>query len=237
MTLGGAHPRVTEVHLTKQVVRVSLIAMLRLLFSIALLAACAAQESTQEQHLQESGSAVVLAHSTFAHGYRHGYDEGYHAGNIDINMGRAPRGKLSNLRDVKVGYSPQFGPRALFDRGFQAGLKAGYNDGYMGRAFRAVENLRAVADSLEQSPSPADPGHVYFDQGFVTGYNDGYSHGGSDDYAPAQLDFHHVSCGQASRQPGPGSGSYCEGYQRGFALGHADGFALRPGSARLEASK
>src|SRR5215467_10226034 len=126
--------------------------MLRLFFSVAILAACAAaQEPAQEEHLHEAGSAVVLAHSTFAHGYRHGYDEGYHAGNIDINMGRPPRMKLSELRDVKVGYSSQFGPRSVFDKGFHAGLKAGYNDGYMGRTFRAVENLRAVADSLEAS--------------------------------------------------------------------------------------
>ena len=35
----------------------------------------------------------------------------------------------------------------------------------------------------------------------------------------------------------PGEESYCEGYRRGFALGHADGFLLRPEGGRLEASK
>lgn len=213
--------------------------MLRLLFSVAMLAVCAgAQVPAPEQHLQEAGSAAVLAHSTFAHGYRHGYDEGYHAGNTDINMGRVLRVKLSDLHDVKVGYSSQFGSRSVFDKGFQAGLKAGYSDGYFGRTFRAVENLRAVADSLEQSASPADPSHIYFDQGFLTGYNDGYARGGSNNSSVAQIDFHFVSCAKPAWQPDMATnGSYCEGYRRGFVLGHADGFALRPGSARLEASK
>ena len=212
--------------------------MLRLLFSVAILAAsAAAQVPTQEHHLQEAGSAAVLAHSTFAHGYRHGYDEGYHAGNIDINMGRAARVKLSDLHDVKVGYSSAFGPRSIFEKGFQAGLKAGYNDGYMGRNFRAVENLRALGDSLEQSPFPSDPIHAYFDQGFLTGYNDGFTHGESDDSSAAQIDFHYVNCTQPSQLPDIGNESYCDGYRRGFVLGHDDGFALRPGSARLEASK
>jgi hypothetical protein len=213
--------------------------MLRLLFSIAMLAVCAAtQAPAQELHLREAGSAAVLAHSTFAHGYRHGYEEGYHAGNTDINMGRALRVKLSDLRDVKVGYSSQLGSRAVFDKGFQAGLKAGYSDGYLGRTFRAIESLRAVAGSLEPSAAPADPSHISFDQGFLTGYNDGYEHGGSNNSSVAEIDFHLVSCAKPAWQPDMATnGSYCEGYRRGFVLGHADGFVLRPGSARLEASK
>ncbi len=213
--------------------------MLRLLLSIAFLASwAAAQTQTTEAHLEETGSAAVLAHSTFAHGYRHGYEEGYHAGNTDINMGRAMCTRLSDLHEIKTGYSSKFGPRSVFEKGFQAGLKAGYNDGYLGRAFRAVENLRAVAESLEQAPLPADPGHTIFDQGFLTGYNDGYERGGSDNSSAAQLDFHYVNCEHPAQTANVAAeGSYCEGYRRGYALGHADGFALRPASARMEASK
>ena len=213
--------------------------MLRLLLSVAILYSwAAAQAQTPETHLEEAGSAAVLAHSTFAHGYRHGYEEGYHAGNTDINMGRAMRAKLSDLHDMKTGYSSQFGPHSVFEKGFQAGLKAGYSDGYLGRAFRAVENLRAVADSLEQASLPADPSHTVFDQGFLTGYNDGYERGGSDNSSAAQLDFHYVSCAHPPQTADVAAeGSYCEGYRRGYALGHADGFALRPGSTRMEASK
>jgi flagellar biosynthesis/type III secretory pathway protein FliH len=215
--------------------------MLRFLIAFALFAACAiAQAQTVDPHLQEEGVAAVLSHCTFAHGYRHGYEEGYHAGNTDINMGRSPRNTLADLHDVKIGYSSKFGPKKLFEEGFHAGLKAGYNDGYMGRNFRAVESLRSVAAALKAEDLPADPNHAYFDQGFVTGYSNGLEHGSSDPSASAQIDFHLVDCAQfhpASQSDAPAQGSYCEGYRRGFALGHADGFVLRPEGSRLEASK
>jgi hypothetical protein len=153
-------------------------------------------------------------------------------------MGRLMRAKLADLRDVKTRYSSKFGPRSVFDKGFQAGLKAGYSDGYLGRSFRAVENLRSVAGSLEQSPLPADPKHAVFDEGFLTGYGDGFERGGSDNSSAALIDFHYVSCAHPTKQADAAAeGSYCEGYRRGFALGHDDGFALRPGSTRMEASK
>src|ERR1041385_351411 len=120
----------------------------RFILSFTFLAVCAgALAQSQDMHFQEAGSAAVLARSTFAHGYRHGYEEGYHAGNTDINMGRSPRSKLTELRDLKIGYTSKFGPKKLFEEGFHAGLKAGYADGYMGRNFRAVGNLRSVAAS------------------------------------------------------------------------------------------
>jgi len=40
------------------------------------------------------------------------------------------------LSRTESGICPQFGPRNVFERGFQAGLKAGYGDGYSGRLFR-----------------------------------------------------------------------------------------------------
>lgn len=223
-----------------------MVSMLRQLFPLLMLAACAAAQApadqvpVQESHLKEAGSAIVLAHSTFAHGYRHGYEEGYHYGNTDINMGRPVREKLSGLHDLKTGYLPQFGPRSIFNKGFQTGLKAGYSDGYLGRNFRVVDTMRALAGSLQQSPFPADPRHTYFDEGFLAGYNDGYAHGGSDDSSAAQLDFHFVSCARfspASQSDPVSETSYCEGYRRGFVLGHGDAFVLRPGTTRMEASK
>jgi hypothetical protein len=213
----------------------------RFLLAFAFLAMCAgAYAQTQEVHLQEAGSAIMLARSTFAHGYRHGYEEGYHAGNTDINMGRAPRSRLSELRDLKTGYSAQLGPRKVFADGFHAGLKAGYSDGYLGRSFRAVDNLRALAASLDDSAPASDPKHVYFDQGFMSGYNNGFERGSSDNSSTAEIDFHLVGCAQfhpTSQRDLPAESSYCEGFRRGFALGHTDGFVLRPEGARLEASK
>ncbi len=215
--------------------------MVRSLVALALFAASAmAHAQALDPHLQEEGSAAVVAHCTFAHGYRHGYEEGYHAGNTDINMGRSQRTKLRELRDLKIGYSSKFGPKKLFEEGFHAGLKAGYSDGYMGRNFRAVESLRNVAASLKVENLPPDPNHSYFDQGFATGYNNGLEQGGSSQSSTANVDFHFVDCGKfqpANQHDISAQANYCDGYRRGFALGHADGFALRPESSRLEASK
>jgi hypothetical protein len=187
-----------------------------------------------ESHLSEPISGVVFVRSAFAHGYRHGYEEGYHLGNIDINMGRLARIKKGQFRGLSLGYSSSFGPRRSFEGGFQAGLKAGYADGYDGRTFRAVELVRSVAAELTEAPSPADPNSLYFDQGVGAGYYDGLQQGAS---APA--DFRGVSCAQfhPERQEDlPAEGSYCEGYQRGFVLGHSDALALADRPA-LEASK
>jgi flagellar biosynthesis/type III secretory pathway protein FliH len=213
----------------------------RFLLAVAIFALCfGAPAQSQDMHLQEAGSAIVLSHSTFAHGYRHGYEEGYHIGNTDINMGRAPRAKVAELHDLKTGYLSQLGPKKVFEEGFQAGLKAGYSDGYLGRNFRAVETLRGLATALDDSNPTADPKHVYFDQGFASGYTQGFERGGSDGSSAAQIDFRVVGCVQfhpASQRDLPAESSYCEGYRRGFALGHADGFVLRPEGARMEASK
>ena len=212
--------------------------MARLLLILFLAAGVAATARSQDLHLSEPGSAIVLSHSAFAHGYRHGYDEGYHIGNIDISLGSSQRRTLKGFRGAKLGYAPQFGPRNVFERGFVAGLKAGYGDGYSGRPFRAVDTLRSVSASLEDTQSAS--GFTHFDEGFLSGYNEGFERGGSDQSSTAQVDFHFVGCagGQSEKQNDlPGAPSYCEGYRRGFALGHADGFLLGPEGGRLEASK
>jgi hypothetical protein len=161
-------------------------------------------------------------------------------GNTDICVGTLPRTKLKEVRGLKLGYAPQFGPRRIFEQGFHAGLKSGYGDGYYGRQFRAVDSLRAASIALDDSRPTADPAFAYFDQGFFSGYNEGFERGGSGNSSTAQLDFHFVSCPNfhPAKQSGlPAEKSYCEGYRRGFALGHADGVVLHPGTASLEASK
>ena len=214
--------------------------MARLMLALLVIAELAVSAQAQDQHLSEVGTAVVLSHSAFAHGYRHGYEEGYHVGNADASLGTAARAKLKDLRGLKLGYAPQFGPRHAFEHGFQAGLKAGYSDGYSGRLFRAVDSLRSVAASLQETGSQADPKFIYFDDGFFSGYNEGFDRGGSDQSSTAQVDFHFVGCANfhPARHGAPrAEESYCDGYRRGFALGHADGFMLRPESGLLEASK
>jgi flagellar biosynthesis/type III secretory pathway protein FliH len=214
--------------------------MARLLLALFVAAGLAASAQAQDPHLSEAGSAVVLSHSPFAHGYRHGYEEGYHVGNADASLGTAPRAKMKDIHGLKLGYAPQFGARHAFEHGFQAGLKAGYSDGYSGRLFRAVDSLRSVAASLQETGSRADPKFIYFDDGLSSGYNEGFDRGGSDESSTAQVDFHFVGCANfhPGRQRDPHTEeSFCDGYRRGFALGHADGFLLRPESRRLEASR
>jgi hypothetical protein len=212
--------------------------MARLLLILFLAAGVAVTAKSQDLHLSESGSAVVLSHSAFAHGYRHGYEEGYHVGNTDVSLGTLQRSKLKDFHGLKLGYSSEFGSRKVFERGFLAGLKAGYADGYSGRLFRAVDTLRSVSASLEGTHLASDGWFTHFDDGFTSGYDEGFNHGGSDQSSTAQVDFHFVGCVNSKKQHNlPGEKSYCEGYRRGFALGHADGFLLRPEGGRLEASK
>src|ERR1700746_3686945 len=135
--------------------------------------ATGAAEAAAEIHYSEAGTAAILMRSAFAHGYRHGYEEGYHQGNIDINMGRQPHTKFSQLHDLSAHYSPEFGSRKSFDAGFQQGVRAGYMDGFAGRMFRGLENLRLSAMELDQKAAQADPRNLYFDQGFSAGYDHG----------------------------------------------------------------
>lgn len=214
--------------------------MARLLLAICLGTALTFPAHAEDLHLHETGCAAVLSRSAFAHGYRHGYEEGYHLGNTDINMGTEHRTSFKNAHGVKLGYSSQFGSRSAFQKGFQAGLRIGYRDGYSGHKFRAIGTLRSLAVSLEEAHSPADPKSAYFDQGFFSGYNEGLERGGSGQPSAAQVDFHFVGCSNfhpAKQSDQSAKKSYCEGYQRGFALGAGDNLVLGPDVSRLEASK
>jgi len=191
----------------------------------------------QEKHLQESGTAVILERSAFAHGYRHGYEQGYHQGNIDANMARPPKTKMAQFKGLPLGFDSSFGSKKSFELGFAAGLQAGYGDGYAGHVFRVVSQLRNAASALDRGPALDDS---YFDKGMAAGYRDGFDRAASDPSGPRALDFRTVPCSkfaspnQPDNSAGPG---YCEGYRRGFILGHGDGLALLPEGRLLEASK
>ena len=60
--------------------------------------------------------------------------------------------------------------------------------------FRAVDTLRSVSASLEDTHSAADLSFAHFDEGFVSGYDEGFDRGGSDQSSTAQVDFHIVGC-------------------------------------------
>lgn len=215
--------------------------MRRMLPSIILfLTACTALPATsQESHFAEAGSGVVLTRSAFAHGYRHGYEEGYHLGNIDVNMGRLARKKRDQFHGLNQGYSSQFGPKKSFETGFEAGVRAGYSDGFTGRSFRAIGTMRQLARALEP-PSPADASSVYFDQGLASGYSDGFQRAANSLPLDPPLDAVAVAC-VAFRPLKPqdvgAEGSYCEGYRRGYVMGHNDALVLGVDRPALEAVK
>lgn len=206
---------------------------------ICLLTLCFLPAQSQETHLGEQGSGAIFSRSAFAHGYRHGYEEGYHLGNIDANMGRLARTKKSQLHGLSLNYSSEFGSKKSFEEGFRAGVLPGYGDGYSGRSFRAVESMRTIATSLEEESTAGDPASSSFDQGLASGYHDGLQRRDAPSQSPAPLDFHNVGCvPQAEKQNDlPVQGGYCDGYRRGFVLGHEDALVLSPGQIALEASK
>lgn len=200
--------------------------LLSALLSAALfLVAAAALAADNDVHFSEQGSGVVFRRSCFAHGYRHGYEVGYHLGNLDINMNRRPRAKREQFHGLQTGYLSHFGGKKSFENGFWAGVKAGYGDGYAGRNFRAVESLRALASSLDENISPADPHNFYFDSGFSAGYGNGLQHVAD---SPASVSSGVTDCAPFHMYDRSAQDSFCEGYRRGYVLGHGDG--LLPGS-------
>lgn len=199
-----------------------------------------AQSTANDSHLREAGSGAIFMRSAFAHGYRHGYEEGYHLGNIDVNMSRQPRTKASQFHGVASRYSPDCGPRKSFEAGFQEGLRVGYTDGFVGRPFRAIENLRFIAMALDQSPASTDPSNVYFDQGFSTGYDAGLDHARKVGAEGANLNVRLIGCTPfhpSKHQDIAAEGSFCDGYHRGYVLGHSDGMVLTPETTALSARK
>jgi hypothetical protein len=197
--------------------------------------------AVQENHCQEPGTGPLLSRSAFAHGYRHGYEAGYHEGNIDINMARRARTEFKQFKGLPLGYAPGFGPRKSFDFGFALGLRAGYSDGYAGRRFRAIGSLRSIAESVSPSAPPSDPGNTFFDRGVTLGYQDGFASARPEGKGSGivGVDLQDVPCSFHARkkQDEAAESSYCDGYRRGFVLGHGDGLTLRPGEGLLEASK
>lgn len=208
--------------------------------AVVCLIGLAAPQSIPENHCRETGTGVLFTRSAFAHGYRHGYEAGYHEGNIDINMARPARKSIKLFKGLSLGYESSFGPKKSFSAGFELGLKAGYSDGYAGRMFRAVDGLRAVAGSLKEGPDHADANNINFDRGITVGYKEGFaqSHSAGGSSRAAATSVESVKCVYAANQnEAEAETSYCDGYRRGFVLGHTDGLVMGPGPGLLEASK
>ncbi|HLY98996.1 MAG TPA: hypothetical protein VKT33_08015 [Candidatus Angelobacter sp.] len=185
-------------------------------------------------HWNEQGSGAIFRRSCFAHGYRHGYEEGYHLGNLDINMNRKPRAKREQFHGLPTGYLPRFGGKKSFENGFWTGLKAGYGDGYAGRNFRAVNSFRALASSINENPAPSDPHNLYFDSGFSAGYGHGLRRVAG---TPASISSDTTDCAPFPIYNRSAQDSFCEGYRRGYVLGHGDGLLTGSKTPAFEARR
>lgn len=194
----------------------------------------------QETHLRENGTGALLSRSAFAHGYRHGYEQGYHQGNVDANMARPAKTKLAQLKGLPLGYESRFGPKKSFEMGFTSGLQAGYEDGYAGRVFRAIAQLREAGSALDTRPASDDPTNLKFDKGVAAGYHAGFDRSASPPFAARDSDPQSAHCSQhteAVSQENAGGQPYCEGYRRGYLMGRADRTFLPLGRPLLEAGK
>ena len=168
-----------------------------------------------ERHLQDSPVGALYQNSAFAHGYRHGYEQGFHAGDVDVHMGRTVQ-VVPKSKDGSRDYSAMFGSKLLFQEGYQAGLRSGYNDAILGLEFRASERIRSVASGLNPVLSPSR--RSYFDEGFADGFKSSHSSGAPVERVTAE----YVEQYCRTTISGLHGLEYCSGFSRGYMLGIAD---------------
>jgi hypothetical protein len=191
---------------------------------LVLLVLTSAPAMAQDSHLAGDPSRDLFGCSAFAHGYLHGYERGFHDGDLDLQLGhsRQDAGKMHDFREAKHEFKKEFGDRDMFVKGYQSGFRVGYADALDGLAFRAVHNLRSLAQDLPQVDPRAAP---ILDQAITHGYLDGVNSGLHDgralkaDYRPDGSD-----CELALRFKQPPTTFYCSAYSLGYRLGYSDGF-------------
>jgi hypothetical protein len=188
------------------------------------LALTSALMTAQDRHLDSDATRGLCGTSVFAHGYLHGYERGFHDGDLDLQLGhtRQDAKKMRDFREAKHEYKKEFGDENMFVKGYENGFRVGYSDALDGLSFRAVDNLRAMAQDLPQVDPQAAP---ILDQAITHGYLDGVNSGLNDgrktdaEYRPDGSD-----CELALRFKEPPTKFYCSAYSLGYRLGYSDGF-------------
>ncbi len=194
------------------------------LTTILFFALMSALLTAQERHLAGDPTRELCSVSAFAHGYLHGYERGFHDGDLDLQLAhsRQETKKMRDFREAKHEYKREFGDENMFVKGYEYGFRVGYSDALDGLSFRAVENLRAMAQDLPQVDPKSAP---ILDQAITQGYLDGVNSGLNDgrktdaDYRPDGSD-----CELALRFKEPPAKFYCSAYSLGYRLGYSDGF-------------
>lgn len=167
-----------------------------------------------ERHLQPTSIGALFLDSAFAHGYRHGYDQGFHLADLDIHMGRtAQQMTKHDFRQAGHEYNNSFGNKARFQQGYEAGLTAGYADGFAGREYKASERAKLAASGLADALPPSR--REYFDEGFAGGYASAHT----ESVPPTGMTLGYVEQYCQDKLLGGHPAEYCSGFSRGFIFG------------------
>jgi hypothetical protein len=202
---------------------------------LLLVASIAWAQKAPDPHFAAPRTSAIAHKSAFVHGYLHGYEEGFHLADLDIQMGRGVR-DISKCKEAReaAGYRREFGSKHIFESGFREGVRVGYADATAGRAFRAVDALKAIGpvapDWAQAEPDAA------FDQGFSTGYTSGQRRGLEDGHRGETLTPPLTSCPPLPAKA-PEQQTYCAAYVGGYRVGYDDGFTnvARRGAVQAEA--
>lgn len=168
-----------------------------------------------DPHFRSQTLGNLYANSAFAHGYRHGYEQGFHVGDLDIHMGRDARLATKSKEYSQAGreYRLSFGNKQLFQQGYDAGFRGGYNDAISGAEFRASERWKtASAPFIEVLPTTR---RAHFDEGVAAGYRTSQTENAPVSNMTAEYVERH--CREISHDLY--SLEYCSGFGRGYMLG------------------
>jgi hypothetical protein len=178
----------------------------------------------QESHADGNANRELYGSSSFARGYLQGYEQGFHDGDLDMQLAheRQDPEKMKDYGGAKHAFQKSFGDRDAFVKGYHYGFRVGYGDAMSGLQFRAVDNLRELAQDLPPVNPQSAP---ILDEAIAHGYLDGVHSGLHDgrsmnaEYRPDRAD-----CELALRFQKPPAQFYCSAYSVGYRLGYADGF-------------
>lgn len=182
-------------------------------------------------------SRELFIKSTFAHGYMHGYEEGFHAGDLDMQMGRAFR-EVKNHEKYKkpTGYRDQFGDKGIYEEAYRYGYLVAYIDCYEGRNFRAASLLRGgTATNPKGALISLDR---EFDSAFRQGYEVGQKRGLQDGRSTVAENAGGFKCDDVpARGGGRRKAEYCDAFSHGYELGYSDGFSNQRERGKVVAKK
>lgn len=194
--------------------------LIRILFCAAAVA-CVAQQS--DLHITQDPAMRLYLQSPFAHGYAHGYELGYHSGDLDTQLAHAPQNVKNdkNYKSASRYYRQGYGDKSSFVEGYEAGFRMGYADGYAGVDYRAVLNMRQLAQDLPEIDPKASG---IMDSALARGYLDGKKNGLGDGRANANYRPDGSDCDLALRFKEAPAKFFCSVYSLGYRFGYSDGF-------------